>query len=132
MEHCLFIYLQLYIIKCSCYFFVYRDYWFSLNFGDKKGRDCMRKGNVLRERNGREGKGETVTFFFVIYIYIYIYIYQVGFGQKGEVFSMKEIHAEPPFPCDYVRNSYCKRIITLTAESKRAFFVCFLKSQTAH
>ena len=44
-------------------------------------------------------------------------------------FSMKVIHAESPFLCDYVRNGYCKRIITLTAESKRVFF---LKSQTAH
>ena len=32
------------------------------------------------------------------------------------------IHAEPPFPCDYVRNGFCKRIITLTAESKRVLF----------
>ena len=28
---------------------------------------------------------------------------------------MKEIHAELPFPCDYVRNGYCKRVIILTA-----------------
>ena len=35
---------------------------------------------------------------------------------------MKGIHAEPPFPCDYVRNGYCKRVITSTAESKRVFF----------
>ena len=34
---------------------------------------------------------------------------------------MKEIHAKPPFPCDYVRNGYCKRVITSTAESKRVF-----------
>ena len=40
---------------------------------------------------------------------------------KREVFSMKEIHAEPPFPCDYVRNGYCKRVITSTVESKRCF-----------
>ena len=26
---------------------------------------------------------------------------------------MKEIQAEPPFPCDYVRNGYCKRVITV-------------------
>ena len=46
---------------------------------------------------------------------------------KREVFRMKEIHAEPAFPCDYVRNGYCKRVITLMAESKRIFlFVCFL------
>ena len=31
-------------------------------------------------------------------------MHQVGFGWKREVFRMKEIHAEPPFPCDYVRN----------------------------
>ena len=48
---------------------------------------------------------------------------------------MKEIHAEPPLPRDYVRNSYCKRVITSTAESKRVFFCfvfCFFKSQNAH
>ena len=51
----------------------------------------------------------------LVYIYIYIYIYnQVGFDRKREVFSMKEIQSEPPFPCDYV--------ITWTAESKRLFF----------
>ena len=49
-------------------------------------------------------------------------MHQVGFGRKREDFSMKEIHVEPPFPCDYVRNGYCKRIITSTAESKRIFF----------
>ena len=48
-------------------------------------------------------------------------VHQVGFGRKREVFSMKEIHAEPPFPCDDVRNGYCKRVITSTAESKRIF-----------
>ena len=58
----------------------------------------------------------------IIYIYIYIYVHQVGFGRKREVFSMKEIHVEPPFPCDYVRNGYCKHIITSTAKSKRVFF----------
>ena len=58
-------------------------------------------------------------------------MHQVGFGRKQEVFSMKEIHAEPPFPCDYVRNGYCKRIMTSTAESKRVFFFFFFKSQTA-
>ena len=46
---------------------------------------------------------------------------------------MKEIHAEPPFPCDYVRNGYCKRVITSTTESKRILFVFvfFFKLQTA-
>ena len=50
-------------------------------------------------------------------------MHQVGFGRKREVFSMKEIHAEPPFPCDYVtsRNGYCKRVITSMAESKHVF-----------
>ena len=47
---------------------------------------------------------------------------QVGFGRKREIFGMKEIHTEPPFPCDYVRNGYCKRVIISTAESKRVFF----------
>ena len=41
--------------------------------------------------------------------------------ESEKVFSMKVIHAESPFPCDYVRNSYCKRVITSTAESKRVF-----------
>ena len=41
--------------------------------------------------------------------------------ESEKVFSMKVIHAEPPFPCDYVRNGYCKRVITSTAESKRVF-----------
>ena len=41
--------------------------------------------------------------------------------ESQKVFSVKEIHAEPPFPCDYVRNGYCKRVITSTAESKRVF-----------
>ena len=54
-------------------------------------------------------------------------MHQVGLGRKREVFSMKDIHAEPPFPFDYVRNGYCKRVITSTAESKRVFFflLCF-------
>ena len=55
-------------------------------------------------------------------------MHQVGFGQKQEGFSMKVIHAESLFPCDYVRIGYYKRVITSTAESKRVFF----KSQTAH
>ena len=42
--------------------------------------------------------------------------------ESEKVFSMKEIHAELPFPCDYVRNGYCKRVITSTAESKRVLF----------
>ena len=41
--------------------------------------------------------------------------------ESEKVFSMKVIHAEPPFPCDYARNGYCKRVITSTAESKRIF-----------
>ena len=49
-------------------------------------------------------------------------MHQVGFGWKQEVFSMKEIHVEPLFPYDYVRNGYCKRVITSPAESKRIFF----------
>ena len=52
-------------------------------------------------------------------------MHQVGFGRKREVFSTKEIHAEPPFRCDYVRNGYCKRVITSTAESKRVLFCVF-------
>ena len=36
---------------------------------------------------------------------------------------MNEMNVEPPFPCDYVRNGYCKRIITSMAESKRVFFL---------
>ena len=42
--------------------------------------------------------------------------------ESKKVFSMKVIHKELPFPCDYVRNGYCKRVITSTAESKRVFF----------
>ena len=47
------------------------------------------------------------------------------FACSQEVFSMNEIHVEPPFPCDYVtsRNIYCKRVITSTAESKCTFFL---------
>ena len=50
-------------------------------------------------------------------------MYQVGLGQKQEVFSMNEMHAEPPFPCDHVtsRNGYCKHVITSTAKSKHVF-----------
>ena len=44
--------------------------------------------------------------------------------ESEKVFSMKEIHAEPCFPCNY---GYCKRVITSTAESKHVFFCfCFL------
>ena len=59
-------------------------------------------------------------------------MHQIEFGRKQEVFSMNEMHAESPFPCDYVtsRNGYCKRVITSTAESKRVFV--FILSQTAH
>ena len=38
---------------------------------------------------------------------------------------MKEMHAEPPFLCDYVINGNCKRVITSTAESKGVFFFVF-------
>ena len=43
-------------------------------------------------------------------------------SKARKFFSKKEIHAEPPFPCDYVRNGYYKRVITSTAESQRVFF----------
>ena len=46
--------------------------------------------------------------------------------ESEKVFSMKVIHAEPPFPCDYVRNGYCKHVITSTAKVN-----AFFKSQTA-
>ena len=51
---------------------------------------------------------------------------------KSEKFSAwMWIHAEPPFPCDYVtsRNGYCKCVIILTAESKHVFFF-FIKNCT--
>ena len=54
-------------------------------------------------------------------------MHQVRFGRKREVFSVNEIHAEPPFPCGSVTpgNGYCKRIMISTTESKRFFcFVC--------
>ena len=47
-----------------------------------------------------------------------------GFGQKWEVFIMKKIYAKPSFPCDYAINAYCRRVITLTGESKPPFFFC--------
>ena len=57
-------------------------------------------------------------------------------GSLANTLPMRPIYirTEPPFPCDYTRNGYCKRVITLTAESKRVFylFVCLFKSQTAH
>ena len=44
---------------------------------------------------------------------------------KAKVLCMKEINAEQPCQCDYVRNGYFKCVITLTAESKRVcLFVC--------
>ena len=43
--------------------------------------------------------------------------------ESEKVFCINEIHAEPQFPCDYVRNGNCQRIITSTAESKRVFFL---------
>ena len=48
-------------------------------------------------------------------------MHQVESGRKREIFNMNKMHAEPPFPCDYVtsRNGYCKRL--MTAESKRVF-----------
>ena len=51
--------------------------------------------------------------------------------ESEKVFSMKEIHTEPPFPCDYIRNGYCKHVITSTTKSKRVFFFGYFKSQTA-
>ena len=60
-------------------------------------------------------------------------MHQVGFGRKREVFRMKEIHAEPLFLCDYVRNGYSKRVITLTAESECGFFFpCFCFNHKQH
>ena len=58
-------------------------------------------------------------------------MHQVGFGRKREVFNMNEIQAEPPFPCNCVTpgNSYCKRVMMLTAESKR---VCFFLNHKLH
>ena len=42
---------------------------------------------------------------------------------ESEVFSINEMPAEPPFPCDYVisRNGHCKRVMTATTESIRSF-----------
>ena len=44
----------------------------------------------------------------------------ISFGKS----SINEMHTEPPFLYDYVtsRNSYCKGVMTSTAESKRVFF----------
>ena len=54
-------------------------------------------------------------------------MHQIGFSRKREDFSMKVIHAEPPFLCDCVTqgNGYCKGVKTSMVESKRVFFVCF-------
>ena len=52
-------------------------------------------------------------------------------SKARKFFSMKVIPEESPFLCDYVRNGYCKRVITSTAESKRVFFFFLFKSQTA-
>ena len=41
---------------------------------------------------------------------------------KARSFQHNEIHAEPPFLCDYVRNGYCKCVITSMAERKCVFF----------
>ena len=48
-------------------------------------------------------------------------MHQAGFGRERKVVSMNEMHAESPFPWDYVtlRNVYCKLVMTPTAESKR-------------
>ena len=57
-------------------------------------------------------------------------MHQVRLGQKWDGFNMNEIPAKPQFPCDYVRNVYCKRVVTSTAKSKRVFFIisnCTLK-----
>ena len=50
--------------------------------------------------------------------------------ESEKVFSMKEIHAEPPFPYDYIRNGYCKRVITSTAEIKCFFFFFLITNCT--
>ena len=59
------------------------------------------------------------------YVYLcirpYVYIY-VSFSLSSYVYSLDLVReAISPFPCDYVRNGYCKRVITSTAESKRVF-----------
>ena len=43
--------------------------------------------------------------------------------ESEKSFSINEMDAEPPFPCDYEtsRNGYCKRVMISTAESKRVF-----------
>ena len=50
-------------------------------------------------------------------------MHQVGFGQEQKVFSINEMHVEPPFLCDYItsRNGYCKGGMTSVAKSKRIF-----------
>ena len=50
---------------------------------------------------------------------------------KARKFSAwRKYMQKPPFPYDYVRNGYCKCVITLMAESKH--FLFFFKSQTAY
>ena len=46
--------------------------------------------------------------------------FKLDLVESEKVFSMKVIHAESPFPCDYVisRNGYCKCVMTSTAENK--------------
>ena len=55
-------------------------------------------------------------------------MHKVGFGRERKVCTMDEIHAEPPFPYDYVtsRNGNCKRVLISTAESKLNIFVPIL------
>ena len=50
-------------------------------------------------------------------------MHKVGIGWEWKIFRMKEMHAEPPFPCGYITssNGYCKCVMTSTAESKRGF-----------
>ena len=52
-------------------------------------------------------------------------MYPVWLGRKWNISNMNEMQSEPRLSCDYVtsRNSYCKRVITSTSESKRVFFL---------
>ena len=58
-------------------------------------------------------------------------MHQVGFSRKWKVFSMNEMHTEPPFTCDYVtsRNGYCKRkflkITNCSKNDERTMYLCF-------
>ena len=97
----------------------------------------------------------SLTFSLSLYIYIYIYIWgnfqtaaitgrslkvasnrlktaaqyaSSWIWSKARSFQHEGNTRGATFPCDYVRNTYCKHVITSTAESKRVFF----KSQTAH